>query len=537
MRSVDGDNQTLMLLFFLSLLFFGGIIGTEAVSNAENAAMIVGEAVSPSGPVPYQKISLQRHEDGLFSKVSNTSTDAAGRYSFENLPLNSSFILELRYNGTRHFKAVTTTKPIVRADFNLIGTLTVKVTHLNHTSIKGLPVYLEGLPGVILVNKTTDENGVAGFDHLDLNETYRVSFTFQGVPYYEDVSFRESSSIKVNFTVYETTMSDEDIKISLHYLFVKLEEDHLSIIENIIYRNDGVKVFNNSWLKASLPKGRFDFATSIMDCCLKELEDGILFDPMDPIKPGGKFQLWMEYKIDLSSSESLFKRRIDYDTDSFYFFFDDTAGADVRSTAGLISKGTVKVGKTNYNLLVGSNLEAGTYIIVELSWAASSQESGWQIMIGTILLAIPVGYYVTSILTKKMEKKSVKDLEEEKVALFKKLLKLDSEYDAGKISKEKYEKIKSKYKKRVIEVMRQIDKFKDAQMKPPVPSSQMLKDLYAEEHALTSTLEKLEADFKRGLVSEDGYRKIKARFEDRRTAVRKKIEELEKMMGKKRMER
>jgi uncharacterized membrane protein len=255
---------------------------------------------------------------------------------------------------------------------------------------------------------------------------------------------------------------------------------------------------------------------------------------MDPIKPGGIFQVWIKYKIKVSWSEALFKRRIDYDTDSFYFFFEDAARVDIRSTTGLISKGTVNVGKTNYNLLVGSNLEAGTYINVRLSGPASSQEFGWQIMIGTILLAIPAGYYMTSILAKTKREPSIEDLEAEKLALFEKIAKLESDYNAGNIPKEEYERLKSEYKRRAIEVIRKIDKSKakDSHKKPSIPTSRLLRDLYAEEKALTSTLEKLKADFESGLVSEEGYRRVKARLEDRRIKVREKIEKLERAAGK-----
>jgi hypothetical protein len=58
-------------------------------------------------------------------------------------------------------------------------------------------------------------------------------------------------------------------------------------------------------------------------------------------------------------------------------------------------------------------------------------------------------------------------------------------------------------------------------------SKQYLLEQRVEERSLLSTLEKLEEDFKNGLISEEGYQKIKAMYEKRMIKVIEEIRKLE----------
>jgi hypothetical protein len=124
---------------------------------------------------------------------------------------------------------------------------------------------------------------------------------------------------------------------------------------------------------------------------------------------------------------------------------------------------------------------------------------------------------------KRMGKASTEDLESKKRGIFKKIIQLESDYEAGDVSENRYENLRSKYRKRVMQLMQLIDESRLHQSQ----SQQYLLEQRIEERSLMSTLEKLEEDFKNGLISEEGYQKIKAMYEKRMIKVIEEIRKLE----------
>jgi 5-hydroxyisourate hydrolase-like protein (transthyretin family) len=388
---------------------------------------------------------------------------------------------------------------------------------------------------LLIANVTTDKNGNYTFENLALEETYLVSLIFQGVPYNKEVNFENQTSVQIDFTVYETTTSDADMKIRMIHLIIKLEEKHLRILEDAVYINAGLKVFNNSRLKAWLPSDIYGFKTSVMDCCVQQFEDNVLFDPMDPIKPNDKYSMWMEYNIEISSSEQQFEKKLAYDTEQFYLIIENKSGVTAEITSGLVNKSRIiEEGNVEYTVFNGTDLKANSTIVVRFTGLLAPKNYGLLFLWLIIPLILGIGFFTYPIVRKSTSEKKtlLHDLEAKKLMLFEAIAKLDSEYAAGKISKEKYEKLKSKHKKKVIEIIQQMEKGKGTQLTPPVSPSPILTELYAEEQALISTLHKLDLDYKKELVSAESYRKMKSKFEHRRAEVVKKIKKLEKTENK-----
>ncbi len=381
-----------------------------------------------------------------------------------------------------------------------------------------------------IANATTDNNGNYAFENLTVEENYQVSFVFQGVLYSMEVNFKNQTSIQIDFAVYETTTSDADIKIRWIDILIKLEEGHLRIFENIFYINAGLHVFNNSLLKAWLPSGAYGFKTSVMDCCIQRIGGEVLFDPMMPIKPNGTHSMWMDYNL-ITSSQRQFEKKLAYDTEQFYLIVENKHEVTAEITAGLVNKSRItEVDNVEYTVFNGVNLKANSTVILKFTGLATPQNYAPIFLWVIIPLILGMSFLTYPIIRKRAYEKKTSsiDLEAKKLMLFEAIAKLDSEYATGKISKEKYEKLKSKHKKKIIAMIQQIEKSKATQLTSTDLHSQILTELHAEEQALISTLHRLDLDFKKGLVSAESYRKMKSKFEHRRAEVVKKIKKLEK---------
>ncbi len=261
-----------------------------------------------------------------------------------------------------------------------------------------------------------------------------------------------------------------------------------------------------------------------MDCCIAVGADGAMFDPMDPIMPGQQYDMWLNYYLEVESSEFIFRKTVDYSTQALHFFVETNEDVQAPSTSQLENQGIVSIDDKEHMFFLGSSLEAGFNINVNLSGFSSSSNFINQI-VGIILVSMTTTFLVSYpiIRGRRIGKTSVEDLEKKKLAIFSKTVQLDSDYASGDISQKKYKRLKSKYRKRAIRIMQRIDEKEILQSH----SKQSLSDQRLEEQVLNSTLQKLEEDLKKGLVSKEGYQKIKVLYETRRIEVLKKLRKLE----------
>jgi hypothetical protein len=480
------------LVFFLTLFLLINIAQVPTVNSKENGVLV--EVV--------EAIATKRSE---YISLAN--------------PTNKSFNTLFKYNELKYTEPMITNIATSEVDFNLTGILNVNVIHVNGSQVSNLPIKLEKPSGTILVNATTNSNGTYAFEHLGLNDTYWVTLVYDGAAYYKDFSFTNESSAQLNIEVYETTRSDEDIVITAYQVFIGSSENLLSVIEYLTYENVGINVFNNSLLSVWLPQEMHDFSSSIMDCCIQVYEDGALFDPMDPIMPGKQYSMWVTYYLDVVSSDYIFRKKIEYNTEAFHLFIENKEELEEILAPGLENQGNVTIADIEHTFFMGSNLEAGINLAVNLVGLGPSLDFTNQI-VGIILISmIPTFLISYSIIRRKHKGTSVEKLEAKKRVILKKIIQLEAEYESGDISKNKYENLRSKHRKRVIELMQHIDETRSQQPQ----KQQHLSEQRTEEQLLLSTLEKVEEDFNKGLISEEGYQKIKAIYEKRRIEAMEKL--------------
>ena len=400
----------------------------------------------------------------------------------------------------------------------------VNVLSIDGSPVSNLSILLENPLGTIILNATTDNDGKYSFKYLDQNDTYRIFLTYEGVQYFKEFSFTNESLAQLNFMVYETTRSDEDIIINSHQVIVQRGAGFFSVSEYLLYQNIGETVFNSSRLSIRLPLEMYGFSSSIMDCCILVEAGDVEFDPMDPIMPGQQYEMWLEYYIDVDSSEYMFRKTVDYSTQAIHFFVESNEDFQAPIASKLENLGLVTIDEKEHTFFFGTDLEAGFNINVNV--AGFSSPSNFITQIGGIILISMTTTFLVSfpiIRGRRARKASVEDLEMKKRAIFRKTVQLDSDYASGDISQKKYDGLKSKYRKRAIRLMQRIDETKILQSH----SKQSLLDQRLEEQVLNSTLQKLEEDLKKGLVSKEGYNKIKVLYETRRIKVLEKIRKLE----------
>ncbi|MDY6964951.1 MAG: hypothetical protein SVM80_03135 [Halobacteriota archaeon] len=314
----------------------------------------------------------------------------------------------------------------------------------------------------------TDENGTYRFDGFDAESLfYFIEFEYQGVKYNRYV---DGTKEEYDFEVYQTTESDEDIVVNRHSILVAPLEEALEVVEILDYRNDGDEVFNNSMLRLNLPEGRHGLQLSIKNDSYQEFNSYILFDPRAPIPPGEEYRIQVGYHIDFDvedteATEVPFERMVAYDTGSLNFFVEVREGIQVDIGEGLGEKKIEQIDGIYFNKLGGSKIEAGSPLsIVIRSIQLQERESEDQnyILWSVSLVAVVGIFFAYPLLIDGIRgKRRIGRLEDKKEKEFSKIAKIEGKFKAGNISKNRYEKIRSKYKKRAIGLMKEIDELKE----------------------------------------------------------------------------
>jgi len=245
---------------------------------------------------------------------------------------------------------------------------------------------------------STRTNSSGGFEFKNLatdgEYSYYLSLNYQGGEYLSHtVSLDgEESPIILNLTVYDSTRSEEKIKVDIdHIIIEKAERGSLLISEALVFNNSGDKTYigeksdlsgKNETLKISLPAGFHDleYVQGLMACCVRETKEGIV-DTMD-LKPGLK-TVTIRYKLNYSSKSFLFSRLFDYKTTNFYLLAPQVFEI---SSDNLVSEGPLEIKGRPYTALgVEREVPAGSKIEVKISGLPSG---GWKFTQAAIIALI-----------------------------------------------------------------------------------------------------------------------------------------------------
>jgi hypothetical protein len=344
---------------------------------------------------------------------------------------------------------------------------------------------------ILHVNKANSEieklstrtNSSGGFEFKNLppdrGYTYYLSLNYQGGEYLSDtVSFDQPQSpIVLNLTVYDSTTSNEKVKVEIdHIIMEKAESGSFLVSEALVFNNTGDKTYigeksdssgKAQTLKISLPAGFHDleYVQGLMACCVSQTKEGIV-DTMD-LKPGLK-TVTIRYKLSYSSKSYLFSRLFDYRTTNFYFL---APGGFKISSDNLISEGLLEIEGTPYTAVgLEKEMPAGSKITVKISGLPSP---GWEFahaaVIGLISFSVVIGFTYSLLKKNKVARnranfkkikpiKTKEDLEAEKKSLLSLIAYLDDQFEVKEMPEHLYHEMRKGFKLKLVKIMETLAK-------------------------------------------------------------------------------
>jgi len=392
------------------------------------------------------------------------------------LLLGSWLILLVLYGGNLAAETEDPAKGLIR------GTITNKT--LAGSEVKNQEIILHVSKDDSETEElSTQTNSSGGFEFKNLategEYSYYLSLNYQGGEYLSHtVSFDgEESPIILNLTVYDSTRSEEKIKVDIdHIIIEKAEKGSLLVSEALVFNNSGDKTYigeksdlsgKNEALKISLPAGFHDleYVQGLMACCVRETKEGIV-DIMD-LKPGLK-TVTIRYKLNYSSKSFLFSRLFDYKTTNFYLLAPQVFEI---SSDNLASEGPLEIKGRPYTALgIEREMPAGSKIEVKISGLPSG---GWKFtqaaIIGLISFFVLIGFTYPLLKKNKATKDQVsskeikpartkEDLEAERKILLSLIAYLDDQFEVKEIPEHLYREMRKGFKEKLVKTMEKLAK-------------------------------------------------------------------------------
>lgn len=362
------------------------------------------------------------------------------------------------------------------------GVITGKV--LNKTSgvpVAGVNVSLKAFMGD---NETgaeeaeTSSDGTFKFEKLAWDRSYSLSLTFDGAEYSTDkMVFAPGEDVKtLDLPVYEPTMDDPGITVSEEHTIFEISEDGLNVGDIVIFNNPGDRIFVGS---ADLGDGRkeslrFDLPAEALNVTFMHgidpesvvtTETG--FSDTESVMPGEK-RVIFAYSMPKSSTDSVtVEKKIIYPTESLLLLIPETKdGVDVSGGGLTADPEPINMENVNYTKWQAKDLKPGDRITVKfkapggiaayltdyVKWAA----------LGLVLLLVGIGILYSSMgkggaeKRKDAEARERKDLLDKRSRLIQDIASLDDEFETGKISEDRYHKLRESMKEELVEATRRL---------------------------------------------------------------------------------
>jgi hypothetical protein len=494
-----------------------------------------------------------------YSPIKTVTTDADGSYEFLDVPTGHPYLIEFNHRGVKHLRKFDVLSITQTLDFNLSGTIKFSINGIGGAPMEGVEVDLVSNDAFTVGSTQTVSSGSGNFTHLDIDASYLITFKESGVPYTEVAEFDSQAYVNVEFDVLETTTSDENIGVDIHHVFIEKEEGYLSVWEGITFTNAGDKIFNNSWLRISIPSIAEDVSVDIMDCCLQNAELGVIVDPMDPIFPEGIFDITLRYKIKLKSKDLVFDKDIDYDTESLIVFVEDGISSGVESLRGLSFDRERDFSDISYLIYSGALIASGSIAGMTLRGVVTVTDlvlgnqlvwAGGLLLVPLVFIALFVTYNkrggpkkttknrgrrppkengVNKTRFKQMKPKidepltqySVENLRAEEEALNTIQEKIRIDHEKGILSDEQFKILRSKYRRQQKQVKKAISSF--------VVVDDDEEELRAEKRVLESIIVKITIDLNKGTITESAHRKLVSKYIDQLDQIEYKLSSYEDM--------
>ena len=313
----------------------------------------------------------------------------------------------------------------------------------------------------------TDAEGRFVFDSLltESGYSYQVVLTFQEAEYYSEwLNFDEGEASKsIEVTVYDSTTSDEALKVATAHMIIYVGQDSLLVKEYFLFTNESSLNYigskevtaegnNRETLKFPLPKEatELQYTLGLMECCIYGSEEG--FTDSMPVLPGTR-EVAYSYKVNYNSGTYTFSQDANYPTTRYDFLFQ---GESIEITSNqLKAEEPMDIDGTRFNHLSGSDFAPGDIVVAKLSGLPETGNQGTVIWVALALIVLTCGLsFVYLLRRKKVQPVSPEDsLDQRRQRLLIELAELDDDFEGGKIPEEVYRRLRAERKSQLLALM------------------------------------------------------------------------------------
>ncbi|MDP2729457.1 MAG: hypothetical protein Q8O55_03115 [Dehalococcoidales bacterium] len=320
----------------------------------------------------------------------------------------------------------------------------------------------------------TSPDGQFTFDGLSTGSSYsyQITITYQEAEYNgERLSFGEGETTKSTMlTVYDSTQSDEAIKVTDAHTIIYPGEGSLEIMEFYRFTNETDHTYIGSGeitatgtrrtLRFPLPEKMtgLQYGGELMECCVLNSEDG-LTDTM-AVMPGTK-EIAYSYRVDYKSGGYDFSQKINYPIANYNFLVKGET-SQVASDR-LVSNEPVDIEGASFNYLSGGQLLPGDIVTAQLSGLPESSNQGTILWTVLALVALSGGFGLSYLMKKnRLQPVTSKSgtLDQRRGGLLAELAQLDDDFEASEISEKVYRRLRSEKKNQLVELTQGIKKGK-----------------------------------------------------------------------------
>ncbi len=313
----------------------------------------------------------------------------------------------------------------------------------------------------------TDNEGLFVFTNLpsEAGYLYEVKLTFQEAEYYsEPLIFQEGETRKsTTIAVYDSTASDESIRIATAHTIAYVEQGNLTVKEYYLFVNESDRTYIGSdneerkeTLIFALPEGATELQATLglMECCIFGNEDGFV-DSM-PVLPGSREVAYSYTIVPSNSKNYTFNQAINYHTMNFDFLI-QSEGLEI-SSSQLETGEPMDIEGITFTHLSGGNLSSDDTVEIQLSGLSGTSNQG-AVIGGILALIITAGGFVSVYLLrrKKVQVAGVEEsLAHQKQNLLVELVKLDDDFNSDKIAEGTYNKLRKDKKAQLVRLMQML---------------------------------------------------------------------------------
>ena len=320
----------------------------------------------------------------------------------------------------------------------------------------------------------TDTEGRFVFDGLltESGYSYQVMLVFQQAEYYSEwLSFDEGEIIKsVEVTIYDSTTSDEALKIATAHTIIYVGQGSLQVKEYFLFVNESDRTYIGSkevtaegdreTLRFPLPKEatELEITLGLMNCCIRDSEEGFV-DTMS-VLPGGK-EVAYSYKVSYNSGAYTFPQKINYPITSYDLLIQE---GSVEITGGQLTlQEPLTIEGAQFSHLTDENLTPGDILVIQLSGLPGTNNQRTVQWVALMMIVLASGFgFVYLLIKKRVQPVNTEDgLAQRRQRLLVELAQLDDDFEAGKTPEENYRRLRSVKKAQLVELIQRPKEERD----------------------------------------------------------------------------